>query len=130
VPQEAFLAVLDSVPASRREDPSVVPGWSVKDLICHNAAWAAFAADELEPIVSSTDPNFRPSDLKVGPDGALYFIDWHNPIIGHMQRHLRDPSRDHTHGRIYRITYEGRPLSKPPKIAGEPNAQIRTFGPG
>ena len=58
--------------------------------------------------VQSTDPNFRPSDLKIGPDGALYFIDWHNPIIGHMQHNLRDPSRDREHGRIYRVTYEGR----------------------
>ena len=54
----------------------------------------ASPATELEPIVSSTDPNFRPSDLEIGPDGALYFIDWQNPIIGHMQHNLRDPSRD------------------------------------
>jgi HEAT repeat protein len=37
-----------------------------------------------------------------------------------MQHNLRDPSRDRTHGRVYRITYEGRPLLKPEKIAGEP----------
>ncbi len=81
---------------------------------------ASFAGTELEPILSSTDPNFRPSDLKIGPDGAIWFIDWHNPIIGHMQHNLRDPSRDREHGRIYRVTYEGRPLSKSPRIAGEP----------
>jgi putative heme-binding domain-containing protein len=75
---------------------------------------------ELEPILSSTDRNFRPSDLKIGSDGAIYFIDWYNPIIGHLQHHLRDPNRDRTHGRIYRITYEGRPLLQPAKIAGEP----------
>jgi putative heme-binding domain-containing protein len=33
---------------------------------------------------------------------------------------LRDPSRDRTHGRVYRVTYEGRPLSQSPKVAGEP----------
>ena len=54
----------------------------------------ASPARELEPIVSSTDPNFRPSDIEVGPDGAIYFLDWQNPIIGHMQHNLRDPSRD------------------------------------
>ena len=75
---------------------------------------------EAEPILSSTDPNFRPSDLEIGPDGALYFLDWQNPIIGHMQHNLRDPSRDRVHGRIYRVTYEGRPLLKPPTIAGAP----------
>jgi putative heme-binding domain-containing protein len=81
---------------------------------------SSFTATEVEPIVSSTDPNFRPSDLKIGPDGAIWFIDWHNPIIGHLQHHLRDPNRDRTHGRIYRITYEGRPPLQPVKIAGEP----------
>ena len=81
---------------------------------------ASFAGTELEPILSSTDPNFRPSDLKIGPDGAIWFIDWQNPIIGHMQHNLRDPSRDRAHGRIYRVAYEGRPLSQGPKLAGEP----------
>jgi putative heme-binding domain-containing protein len=85
---------------------------------------ASLAATEQEPILSSTDPNFRPSDLKVGPDGALWFIDWHNPIIGHLQHAIRDPNRDRTHGRIYRVTYEGRPLLTPPKIAGEPIAKL------
>ena len=47
-------------------------------------------ADRLQ----STDPNFRPVDVEIGPDGALYFVDWQNPIIGHMQHNLRDPSRD------------------------------------
>jgi glucose/arabinose dehydrogenase/lysophospholipase L1-like esterase len=75
---------------------------------------------EVEPILQSADENFRPVDAEVGPDGALYFADWHNPIIGHMQHNLRDTSRDRLHGRIYRVTYPGRPLLKPVKIAGEP----------
>ena len=85
---------------------------------------ASIVGKELEPLVSSSDPNFRPADLRVGPDGAIYFLDWQNPIIGHMQHNLRDPSRNKTHGRIYRITYDGRPLSPPTKIAGEPIAKL------
>jgi putative heme-binding domain-containing protein len=81
---------------------------------------ASFAGTEVEPILSSSDPNFRPSDLKIGPDGAIWFIDWHNPIIGHLQHAIRDPNRDRTHGRIYRVTFEGREPLKPVKIAGEP----------
>ena len=80
----------------------------------------SFGATELEPIVTSTDPNFRPSDLKTGPDGAVYFLDWHNPIIGHMQHNLRDPSRDREHGRIYRVTHTGGAQMKSPKVSGEP----------
>jgi len=79
---------------------------------------ASLAGTELEPILSSRDPNFRPSDIEVGPDGAIYFLDWQNPIIGHMQHNLRDPSRDRIHGRVYRVTYEGRPSSRPARIAG------------
>jgi putative heme-binding domain-containing protein len=81
---------------------------------------SSLAGTEAEPILSSTDPNFRPSDLKMGPDGALYFLDWQNPIIGHMQHNLRDPNRDRVHGRIYRVTAERRPLLEKVPIAGEP----------
>jgi glucose/arabinose dehydrogenase len=65
-------------------------------------------------------PNFRPSCVAVAPDGSIYFCDWAKELIGHMQHHLRDPNRDKTHGRIYRITFEGRDLIKPVKIDGEP----------
>jgi len=85
---------------------------------------ASFQGVHQEHILSSTDPKFRPSDLRIGPDGALYFLDWHNPIVGHMQHNLRDPSRDREHGRIYRVTYEGRPLLTPPKIYGEPIGKL------
>ncbi|MEA3209364.1 MAG: hypothetical protein QOE70_2421 [Chthoniobacter sp.] len=76
--------------------------------------------ETLENLVTSTDPNFRPSGVSVAPDGSVYFMDWHKPLIGHLQHHLRDPNREQDHGRIYRLTYEGMPLLKPAQIAGEP----------
>ncbi|WP_020469056.1 PVC-type heme-binding CxxCH protein [Zavarzinella formosa] len=85
---------------------------------------SSFKGEELEPIVSSTDPNFRPADIKMGPDGAIYFCDWHNPIIGHMQHNLRDPSRAHEYGRVYRVTHIDRPLQERTKIVGEPIANL------
>ncbi|MGZ0169379.1 MAG: PVC-type heme-binding CxxCH protein [Planctomycetales bacterium] len=75
-------------------------------------AGSGFEGEEIEPILFSSDRNFRPTDLQFGPDGALYIVDWFNPLVGHMQHNLRDPNRDHTHGRIWRITYPGRPLLK------------------
>ena len=75
--------------------------------------------ETLEDLVKSDDPNFRPVGVDVAPDGSIYFLDWSNQLIGHMQHHIRDPHRDHTHGRVYRITYEGRPLLKPPGIDGQ-----------
>jgi putative heme-binding domain-containing protein len=73
---------------------------------------SGFVGEEIEPILFSSDRNFRPTDLQFGPDGALYIVDWFNPLIGHMQHNLRDPNRDHSHGRIWRITYPSRPLQK------------------
>jgi putative heme-binding domain-containing protein len=81
---------------------------------------STLGAREVEPIVKSSDPNFRPADVEIGPDGAIYFTDWHNPIIGHMQHNLRDPNRDRIHGRVYRVTWPGRPLEQPAPIAGQP----------
>ncbi|MBM3826418.1 MAG: c-type cytochrome, partial [Verrucomicrobia bacterium] len=67
-----------------------------------------------------THPNFRPSGMAVAPDGSVYVLDWSQMLIGHLQHHLRDPNRDHHHGRLYRVTYPSRPLLKPKKIDGEP----------
>jgi len=88
------------------------------------AADAYPEAIEVEPIVSSSDVNFRPADLEMGPDGAIYFTDWQNPIIGHMQHNLRDPSRDRIHGRVYRIVMDGKPLAQPTPIAGRSVADL------
>ncbi len=71
-----------------------------------------------QDLMQSDDKNFRPVDMEFAPDGSLYVIDWHNVLIGHMQHNARDPLRDHTHGRIYRITYPSRPLVVPAKVAG------------
>ena len=73
---------------------------------------------ETNDLLVSSDPNFRPSDFEIGGDGALYLADWANAIIGHMQHNVRDPSRDHEHGRIYRITAQGRPLQEHVPIDG------------
>ncbi|MFC4991384.1 PVC-type heme-binding CxxCH protein [Rubritalea tangerina] len=71
-----------------------------------------------QDLLKSNDKNFRPVDLEFAPDGSLYFVDWSNVLIGHMQHNARDPHRDHVHGRVYRITYPSRPLVKPAQIDG------------
>ena len=77
-----------------------------------------------EELLSSTDKNFRPTDAIFGGDGALYVSDWQNVIIGHMQHNIRDPNRDKKHGRVFRMTYESRPLQKPVAIDGAPVAAL------
>jgi len=85
---------------------------------------ADITAKEVEPILLADDPNFRPTDVEIGGDGALYVSDWSNILIGHMQHNMRDPNRDDEHGRIYRVTAKGRPLVKTPKMKGQPIADV------
>ena len=75
-------------------------------------------------LLLSGDKNFRPTDAVFGEDGALYVSDWSNVIIGHMQHNIRDPHRDHKHGRIYRMSHKTRPLQKPVKISGASLEQL------
>ncbi len=77
---------------------------------------STFAAREMTEVIKSNHPAFRPIDVKMGPDGALYIADWYNPIIQHGEVDFRDPRRDKTHGRIWRVTAKGRDLVKPPKL--------------
>jgi putative heme-binding domain-containing protein len=61
-----------------------------------------------EDFIISDDPWFRPVDVKIGPDGALYIADFYNRIIGHYEVPLDHPGRDRQRGRIWRIVYTGK----------------------
>ena len=78
----------------------------------------------LPPLVQSAHGSFRPVDVKLGPDGALYICDWYNPIIGHYQASFRHPDRDKAHGRIWRVTYPARPLLAPPPALAEGTSDL------
>jgi hypothetical protein len=71
---------------------------------------AGFTGKADGDLLTSTDGNFRPVDLEFAPDGSLYFIDWHNPLIGHMRQRRATRTATTSDGRIYRITYPERPL--------------------
>jgi putative heme-binding domain-containing protein len=58
---------------------------------------------EMPDFVKCDDPWFRPVDLKLGPDGAIYVADFYNRIIGHYEVDLKHPGRDREKGRIWRI---------------------------
>ena len=81
---------------------------------------AGYAARELAELIKTPHVAFRPIDVKMGPDGAIYIADWYNPIIQHGEVDFRDPRRDHTHGRIWRVTARGRPLVARPNLVDAP----------
>ncbi len=64
-------------------------------------------ATRKEDFLVSRDPWFRPVDIKIGPDGAMYIADFYNRIIGHYEVPLSHPGRDRISGRIWKITYKG-----------------------
>ncbi len=76
--------------------------------------------DGPDEFLASADPWFRPVHLRVGPDGALYVLDFYNqaavhndtrgPPHGPTNAALR-PDRDHEHGRIWRIQHLDAPLA-------------------
>lgn len=79
---------------------------------------SGFTGEQSGELLASSDPNFRPSDLEFAPDGSLYVLDWHDAIGGDALHSARDPKRDKTHGRIYRVSHKTRPLVKAPPIDG------------
>jgi putative heme-binding domain-containing protein len=99
-------------------------------------------AVEQPDFVWSEDNWFRPVDLELGPDGALYVADFYNRIIGHYEVPLTHPGRDRERGRIWRIVYrgpDGKGQARPPRAdwtkattgeligdLGHPNLAVRT----
>jgi putative heme-binding domain-containing protein len=79
---------------------------------------SGYTSKEMPELIKTNHPAFRPIDVKMGPDGALYIADWYNPIIQHGEVDFRDPRRDITHGRIWRVTAKGRKPVERPKLVG------------
>jgi putative heme-binding domain-containing protein len=69
---------------------------------------STYKAIEMPDFVKCDDPWFRPVDIRLGPDGALYVADFYTKIIGHYEVPLTHPLRDTKHGRIWRIVYTGK----------------------
>ena len=83
----------------------------VSNCISHDKiVWkgATPVAVEQPNFLTSKDRWFRPVDIKLGPDGALYVADFYNKIIGHYEVDLKHPGRDKKHGRIWRIVWKGK----------------------
>ena len=85
---------------------------------------AGYRSTQMPKLMRSSNNAFRPVDVSVGPDGAMYLADWYNPVIGHYQASYADPRRDKEHGRIWRITSKGHASVKQPNLAKMSDEQL------
>lgn len=77
---------------------------------------SGFVVDWKEPLLHSKHRNFRPVDVKIGPDGAIYIVDWYNPVTCHQDDAYRHPERDKAHGRIWRVSSKTAQPIRPPNL--------------
>jgi mono/diheme cytochrome c family protein len=98
---------------------AVIAGYMASKVELHRILddGSGFRTTQLPVLLRSSNNAFRPVDVSQGPDGAIYVCDFYNPIIGHYQASYRDPKRDKTHGRIWRISAKGRAPVVQPDLA-------------
>ncbi len=85
---------------------------------------SGYTTKEMPDLVRTADLSFRPIDIKLGPDGALYVADWSNPVINHGEVDFRDPRRDKHMGRIWRISKKDAPLVKWEPLVGKKTPEL------
>lgn len=65
---------------------------------------SSFKTEDTDALVLTDNRWFRPVDMKVGPDGAVYIADWCDIRLSHLSP--RD-NWDKSNGRIYRLKSKG-----------------------
>ncbi len=103
-------------------------------LVPKGPAQGEFVATDGWNLLVSDDPWTAPVATTVGPDGALWFLDWYNYIVRHNPtppgfetgkgNAYVTPDRDKLHGRIYRIVHEDAPKAERPALDKAPIADL------
>ena len=99
---------------------------------------ADFTARNEHSFLASDDEWTAPVAAEVGPDGALWVLDWYNYIVQHNPtpagfstgrgNAYETPLRDKRHGRIYRVAWKGAPGSARPNLSPErPEAWVEAL---
>ena len=82
---------------------------------------SSFETEDIERVLKTDDPWFRPVDIKTGPDGAVYVADLYEQRIDHSSHYA---GRVHkTSGRIYRLTARDLPRTPAPPALDKASAE-------
>ncbi len=90
-----------------------------RDVLRRNGS--TFAAGHAADFLVSEDKNFRPINLRWGPDGAIYLIDWHDQNPCHQ---APPDSWDQKHGRIYKIRRKDAPKGGPVDLSKKTGREL------
>ncbi len=85
---------------------------------------STFTARHGGEFLAGNDPWFRPIDCLLGPDGAVYVVDWHDARLNHVDP--RD-NWDRRNGRIYRIRHRSALPMGPLGLAKLPTEKLVPF---
>ncbi len=102
----------------------IIAGMSLVNRVQASKLYAdtsTFRTVDTPPMVTTDDRWFRIVDTKAGPDGAVYFADWYDSRLSHL-----DP-RDTWHkssGRIYRMHAKNAKPSKPSNLGKLTSSQL------
>jgi putative membrane-bound dehydrogenase-like protein len=69
---------------------------------------SSFKAEAQKDFLTTTDGWFRPVSEQVGPDGALWVMDWYDKYPCYQNAQADPEGVDREHGRIWRVVYTGR----------------------
>ena len=84
---------------------------------------SSFETEDIERVLKTDDPWFRPVDIKAGPDGDIYVADMYEQRIDHSSHYAGRV--DKTNGRIYKLTHKGeRQGVSPPSIVALQNLAL------
>lgn len=77
-------------------------------LLPNGSSWRA---EPLPDFLSANDGWFRPVSEQVGPDGALWIMDWYDKYPCYQNANADPAGVDRAHGRIWRVVYTGKARS-------------------
>lgn len=86
---------------------------------------SSFKTKDIAHAVTTSDRYFKPVDIKVGPDGAIYVADWYDRQVAHTRNY--EGLIDKSNGRIYRLKAKGAAPLKPFDLGQASPAQLLEY---